>query len=130
MSLMHTKGYAAPEAKSAFDQARLLMERARSLGETGKDPLLLFSILYGFWVSNFVAFNGDALRELATQFLTLAEKQTATGPTVIGHRLMASSLAFTGDIVTGTAHYDKALAVYDPPNIERLRRDLGRMSEL
>ena len=27
-ALMHTKGYAAPEAKSAFDQARLLMERA------------------------------------------------------------------------------------------------------
>ena len=26
-ALMHTKGYAAPEAKSAFDQARLLMER-------------------------------------------------------------------------------------------------------
>jgi predicted ATPase len=125
-ALMHTKGYAAPEAKSAFDQARLLMERARSLGETPKDPLLLFSVLYGFWVSNFIAFNGDALRELATHFLTLAEKQTATGPIVIGHRLMASSLAFTGDIVTGTAHYDKALALYDPAKHRALATRFGQ----
>ena len=41
-ALMHTKGYAAFETKSAFDQARLLMERARSLGDTPEDPLLLF----------------------------------------------------------------------------------------
>ena len=125
-ALMHTKGYAAPEAKSAFDQARLLMERARSLGETPKDPLLLFSILYGFWVSNFVAFNGDALRELATQFLTLAEKQTATGPIMIGHRLMASSLGFTGDIVRGAAHYDKALALYDTAEHRALATRFGQ----
>ena len=41
-ALMHTKGYAALETKSAFDQARLLMERAGSLGDTPEDPLLLF----------------------------------------------------------------------------------------
>jgi hypothetical protein len=42
-----------------------------------QDPLLQFSVLYGFWGANLVAFNGDALRELASQFLTLAEKQEA-----------------------------------------------------
>jgi class 3 adenylate cyclase/predicted ATPase len=125
-ALMHTKGYAAFETKSAFDQARLLMERARSLGDTPEDPLLLFSILYGFWVSNLIAFNGDALRELATQFLTLAEKQTATGPIMIGHRLMASSLVFTGDIVRGAAHYDKALALYDPAKHRALATRFGQ----
>ena len=129
-ALMHTKGYAAFETKSAFDQARLLMERARSLGDTPEDPLLLFSILYGFWVSNFVAFNGDALRELATQFLALAEKQTATGPIMIGHRLMASSLVFTGDIVRGAAHYDKALALYDPAKHRALATRFGQDVEV
>ena len=129
-ALMHTKGYAAFETKSAFDQARLLMERARSLGDTPEDPLLLFSILYGFWVSNFVAFNGDALRELATQFLALAEKQTVTGPIMIGHRLMASSLVFTGDIVRGAAHYDKALALYDPAKHRALATRFGQDVEV
>ena len=69
------KGYAAPETKAAVERARLLIEQAEALGEPPEDPLLLFSVLYGFWVANYVAFNGDALRELAAQFLALAEKQ-------------------------------------------------------
>ena len=35
----------------------------------------------------YVAFNGDLMRELATEFLALAEKQGATVPLMIGHRL-------------------------------------------
>ena len=57
--LMHVKGYAAPETKAAAEQARLLIEQAEALGEPPEDPLLLFSVLYGFWVANYVAFNGD-----------------------------------------------------------------------
>ena len=77
---MHVKGYAAPETKAAAERARLLIEQAEALGEPPEDPLLLFSVLYGFWVANYVAFNGDAMRELAAQFLALAEKQRATAP--------------------------------------------------
>ena len=58
--LMHVKGYAAPETKAAAERARLLIEQAEALGEPPEDPLLLFSVLYGFWVANSVAFNGDA----------------------------------------------------------------------
>jgi predicted ATPase len=78
--LMHVKGYAAPETKAAAEQARLLIEQAEALGEPPEDPLLLFSVLYGFWVVNYVAFNGDAMRELAAQFLAVAEKQGTTAP--------------------------------------------------
>jgi len=77
-ALMHTKGYAAPETKAAAERARLLIEQVEALGEPPEDPLLLFSVLYGFWAAHFVAFNGDAMRELAVRFLTLAEKQGAT----------------------------------------------------
>ena len=52
--LMHVKGYAAPETKAAAEQARLLIEQAEALGEPPEDPLLLFSVLYGFWVANYV----------------------------------------------------------------------------
>jgi hypothetical protein len=54
--------------------------------------LLLFSVLYGFFVANEAAFNGDMLREVAAQFLTLAEKQGAIVPLMIGNRLMGASL--------------------------------------
>ena len=82
--LMHIKGYAAPETKAAVERARLLIEQAEALGEPPEDPLLLFSVLYGFWAANLVAFNGDVCRDLAAQFLSLAEKQGATVPLMVG----------------------------------------------
>jgi class 3 adenylate cyclase/predicted ATPase len=124
-ALIHTKGYASPEAKASYQQARTLIERAEMLGEPPEDPLLLFSVLYGFWVANFDAFNGDALRELAMQFLALAEKQGATVPLMIGNRLMGTSSLFTGEIAKGRAHYDQAIALYDPAEHRPLAMRFG-----
>jgi class 3 adenylate cyclase/predicted ATPase len=112
--LFPLKGYGAPETKAAAERARLLIEQSEALGESPEDPLLLFSVLYGFWVAKFVAFDGDALRELAGQFLALAEKQGGTVPLMLGHRVMATSLVYTGDIAQGRAHYDQAITLYDP----------------
>jgi tetratricopeptide (TPR) repeat protein len=127
--LIHVKGYAAPETKVAAERARLLIEQAETVGESPEDPLLLFSVLYSFWVANLVAFNGDMIRKLAAQFLALAEKQGATIPLMIGHRLMGSSLLCTGEIADGRAHYDQALALYDPvahrPLATRFGQDVG-----
>ncbi|HEY0568188.1 MAG TPA: adenylate/guanylate cyclase domain-containing protein, partial [Xanthobacteraceae bacterium] len=49
-ALIHTRGHAAPETNAAFDRARVLIEQAERLGEPLEDPLVLFSVLYGFWV--------------------------------------------------------------------------------
>ena len=128
-ALMHTKGYAAPETKAALDYARLLIERADLLGEPLEDRLLLFSVLYGFWVANYVAFNGDVVCELAAQFLAFAKKQAATVPLMMGHRLMGISLLFTGDLAQARVHFDQALALYDPaehrPLATRFGQDVG-----
>ena len=124
--LIHVKGYAAPETKAAVERARLLIEQAEALGEPPEDPLLLFSVLYGFWVANYAAFNGDVVRELAAQFLALAEKQGATVPLMVGHRLMGTSLLFTGDIAEGRAHLDQALALYDPAEHRPLATRFGQ----
>jgi hypothetical protein len=76
--------------------------------------LLLFPVLYSVGVANIAAFNGDALGELAVQFLALAEKEGATVPLMIGHRLMGISLSYTGHIAEGRTHFDRAIALYDP----------------
>jgi hypothetical protein len=47
----------------------LLIEQAETLGEPPEDSLLLFSVLWGFWATNYVRFNGDATCDLAAQFL-------------------------------------------------------------
>jgi tetratricopeptide (TPR) repeat protein len=127
-ALMHTKGYAAPETKASLDQARLYIERAEALGEPPEDPSLL-SVLYGFWVMNYVAFNGDATRELVVQFLALAEKQRRKVPLMSGHGIMGASLLLTGDIAGGRAHCDQAIALYNSaehrPLAARFGQDVG-----
>ena len=127
--LLHVKGYAAPETGAAVERARLLIERATALGEPPEDPLLLFSVLYGFWVANLVAFNGEVVRELAVQFLALAEKQKATVPRMIAHRLVGLSLVHRGDIAEGRAHLDRAIKLYDSaehrPLATRFGQDVG-----
>src|SRR5215471_9824811 len=127
--LLHVKGYAAAETGTAVERARLLIERATALGEPPEDPLLLFSVLYGFWVANLVAFNGEVVRELAVQFLALAEKQKATVPRMIAHRLVGLSLVHRGDIAEGRAHLDRAIKLYDSaehrPPATRFGQDVG-----
>jgi predicted ATPase len=125
-ALMHVKGYAAPEPKAAVEQARQFIERAEALGEPPEDPLLLFSALYGVWAASYVAFNGDVTRELASQFVALAEKQDQIVPLMIGHRLIANSLMLTGDITKGREHYNQAFAFYDPAKHRSLATRFGQ----
>jgi len=112
--LIHVKGYAAPETRAAVERARVLIEQAEALGEPPEDPLMLFSVLFGSWTANIAAFNGDVVRELATQFMAVAEKHGATGPLMDGHRMMGISLLFTGDIAAGREHLDRAIVLYSP----------------
>jgi class 3 adenylate cyclase/predicted ATPase len=124
-ALMHLKGYAAPEPKAAVEQARQFIERAETLGER-QDPLLLFSVFYGAWAASYVAFNGDVTRELAAQFVALAEKQGQTVSLMIGHRLMGTSLLLTGEIDKGREHFDHAFALYDPAKHRPLTTRFGQ----
>ena len=128
-ALMHIKGWSASETKAATEQARLLIEQAEALGEPAEDPLLRFSVLWSFWVANFAAFEGDVVRELACELLTLAEKQGASVPLMIGHRSTGLSLLHTGDIAQCRRHLDRAIALYDPaehrPLATRFGGDIG-----
>jgi hypothetical protein len=127
--LTHIRGYAAPETKAATEQARLLIEQAEALGEAPEDPLLLFSVLYGLWITNVVAFKGHVVHQLAEQFLALAKKQGTTTPLIVGHRLMGMSFLFTGDVAASRTHLDRAIALYNPiehrPLVSRFGQDIG-----
>ena len=125
-TLMHVKGYGAPETKAAVAQVRALIEQAEQLGEPPDDPSLLLSALFGQWIVNFINFNGDVARELAARFLVLGEKEGAAVPRMIGHRTMASTLALMGDIVEARSHYNEALALYRPAEHRRLMTRFGQ----
>jgi predicted ATPase len=115
-ALMQIKGYAAPEPKAAFEQARLFMQRAEALGEAPEDPLLLFSFLWGVWSGNYVKFNSEAIKSLASQVMALAERQGTSTPLMVGHRLVMSAL-HTGDIDGSRQHLDRAIALYNPADV-------------
>jgi predicted ATPase len=117
-----------PETKAAAERARLLMEQAGALGEPLEDPLLLFSVLYTFWIGNLVAFNGHVARELAAQFLALAEQQATTAPQMIAHRLMGMSFLHTGEVAEGRLHLDRAIALYIPTEHRPLATRFGHDS--
>ena len=124
-ALIETAGHAAPETKSAFLRAHDLMKQAEEIGEPLDDPLLQFSVLRGLWRAAYVAFDGDLMRELAAEFLALAEKQGATVPLVIAHHLMGMTLGLTGSIAEARARFDQALALYDPAENRALAPRFG-----
>jgi predicted ATPase/class 3 adenylate cyclase len=124
-ALIHTKGHASSETKASFEKARLLIADAEKHGDSPDDPLLLFSVLYGFWVANRMAFRGAVARELAQQFLDLAEHQSADAPRMIGHMMLGISLVLVGAASDGRPHLDQAIALYDPVQHRALATRFG-----
>ena len=124
--LIHVKGYAAPETKAVVDQAKLLVEQAEALGEPVEDPLFTLVVLYGEYVANLVAFNGDRLMELAAESLALAEKQRTDVALMVGHRIKAMALMHTGELALGKEHFDRAIALYDPVKHRPLAARFGQ----
>jgi class 3 adenylate cyclase/predicted ATPase len=125
-TLMHVKGYGAPETKDAVAQVRALIEQAERLGEPPDDSSLLLSALFGQWIVNFINFNGDVAQGLAERFIAIGEKDGTAVPRMVGHRTMASTLALKGHIVEAKAHFNEALALYRPAAHRRLMTRFGQ----
>jgi hypothetical protein len=72
--------------------------------------------------------HGDAMGELAAQFVALAEHQTTTAPQMVAHRLMGMSFLHTGEIEEGRVRLDRAIALYDPAEHRPLATRFGHDS--
>jgi len=128
-ALMHGKGYSAPETKAAVEQARAFIDRAEAFGDTPEDPLVLFSVLYGFWAVNLLASNMDASLDLASQFLALATTQSSA-PRMIAHRMMGHSLLHAGRFSEAQTHYAKGIALYVPTEHRPLATRFGQETKV
>jgi class 3 adenylate cyclase/predicted ATPase len=111
-ALYSVKGYAATETKEALERMRALLVRAETLGEPLDNPLAFFAHLDGLWTLNYVAFDGDALIELANQYLLLAEEQNNVEVTLAANFNMASTLSSTGSLERARVHFDRAVALF------------------
>jgi predicted ATPase len=117
--LMTIKGYGAPEAVQAFEQAHRLVNQT-------EDSNQLFPLLYGKWVTHQIKAEYQAAREVAGQFLDLAKQQPDTGMLMMGHRILGFSLGFLDELQSSRNCYERALALYDPQAHESLTFRFGQ----
>jgi predicted ATPase len=108
-ALMARKGYADPETVAALERANWLVTETAAVGTP-----LHFSVLYGLWVSNNSAGAIAAGHEHATNFLSSAQSQPSSGPLLVGHRILAHSLIYSGDYRAALAHFETAASLYRP----------------
>jgi predicted ATPase len=108
-ALMAGKGYANPETVAALERANRLVAETAAVGSP-----IHFSVLYGLWVSTCHRGNIAAALEHATNFLSSAQSQPASGPLLVAHRVLAHSLICSGDYPAALAHFETAASLYRP----------------
>jgi class 3 adenylate cyclase/predicted ATPase len=123
-ALMAGKGYGDPEVAAALERANRLVTETASVGTP-----LHFSVLYGLWVSSLNTGTIAATIEHATNFLSSAQSQPSSGPLLVGHRILATSLIYGGDFRAALAHFETAISLYRPDEHRddtfRYGQDLG-----
>jgi predicted ATPase len=108
-ALMAGKGYANPEVAAALERANRLVTETAAVGTP-----VHFSILFALWASNHNAGAMAAALEHATNFLSSAQSQPSSGPLLVAHRSLASSLIWSGDYPAALAHFETASSLYRP----------------
>jgi len=111
--LIATEGYAASSVGSTYTRAR---ELCRQLGETQE----ISQALWGLWTFYLVRAELGTAREIAGEFLHLAEDNPYSG------LAMEVTLMHLGEFELAMAHFRKAMSLYDP---QRHRDDAFRYSQ-
>jgi predicted ATPase len=68
-------------------------------------------------VRHYTNFNAGAIAaglEHATNFLSVAQSQPSSDPLLVGHRILAFSLIFSGDYPAALAHFETAVSLHRP----------------
>jgi predicted ATPase len=108
-ALMAGKGYGDPEVVAALERANRLVSETAAVGTPRH-----FSVLFGLWVSTSNRGNIAASLEHATNFLSSAQSQSASGPLLVGHRILAHVLMYSGDYRAAVGHFETAASLYRP----------------
>jgi len=105
--LMAVKGQSSPDTERAYARAR---ELCQQVGETPK----LFPVLNGLFRFHMVRAEFQAMRELAEQLFTLAQRVQDPALLLEAHRAMGQTMFWLGDLAPARAHLEQGIALYDP----------------
>jgi predicted ATPase len=107
VSLVATRGFAAPEVEQTY-------LRARALGERVEDAAGLFPVLYGLWNVYLLRCELARCRELATQMFALAEGRPDPVLLLEAHNVLQQPLLHLGEFARARHHQEQCAALYDP----------------
>jgi DNA-binding winged helix-turn-helix (wHTH) protein/predicted ATPase len=105
--LTATEGYGSANVGDAYRRARELCQR---LGDTPD----VSEVLWGLWVFCIVRSELDAAREIAGEFLLLAERVDYPGLEMRGHEAMEVTFVQMGQFALALEHFAKGMPLYDP----------------
>jgi class 3 adenylate cyclase/tetratricopeptide (TPR) repeat protein len=105
-SLAILRGWAAAELEPVYARARELCTQIR-------DPALSFRTLYAQWLMRFWRVELHDALELADELLATAEDVKDPSMLLTGNVARGTILLELGELVSGTEHLEKALAVFD-----------------
>src|SRR5262249_39243114 len=104
--LIATEGYAAPDVGSVYLKARGLCQR---LGETPE----ISQVLWGLCTFYRLRAELGTAREIAEEFLRLAERLPYPGLAMRGHWALEITFMHLGEFTLAMEHFEKALSLYD-----------------
>src|SRR6266851_2963636 len=106
LALIATQGYGAPEVEQVYARARELCQQA---GETPQ----LFPVLFGLWVFYLVRAEYHTARELAEQFLTLAQSAQEPALLLWAHCLLGGALFWLGELAPAHTRLEQGIVPFD-----------------
>src|SRR5262249_18189881 len=125
LPLTVTKGPAAPEVDALYT-------RARELCQQGGEAPQLFQVLWRERSLYVIRAELQTARERAEQLMLLAQQAQDSAFLLEAHFGLGVILYSSGELVSARAHYEQALALYDPrqqrSSIARVGVDLGATS--
>jgi len=106
-ALIAARGYSAPETTAAFARAREIVDEDNQSPER-------FSVAYGLWVGSYMRVELPEMRQAAGAFLSDARARGPAPEAGIAHRIVGVTHWVGGDFVQARAHFENALAIFDP----------------
>ena len=101
-----TRGYTAPEAARIYTRARKVCQQ---VGDTPK----LAQVLFGLSIYHLGRADYRTAQELGEQLLAEARRQRDAGLMLEAHRVLGSTLYYTGEFSAARAHLEQGIALYD-----------------
>jgi hypothetical protein len=103
--LLHTRGFAAPEARVCY-------ERAEALCHSLNRPLVLVFALEGQWRYSLVTDKLTAAMQIARRAYSLAQKQNNSALMIRAYRMLAVTLIFLGDFESARRYAQRGVQIW------------------